>query len=63
MAESDGAGSAEVSAREAVWRMYVWGIETVMMMRRGGWGDAGAVAGSAVSEDRSLGSRIVLCCY
>lgn len=28
--------------REAVCRMWVWGMETVMVMRRGGLGDSGA---------------------
>lgn len=35
-------GEMGVRVREAVCRMWVWGMETVMVMRRGGWGESEA---------------------
>ena len=49
--------------KEAVWRMCVWGMDTVMIMRRGGFGDGGASVGCVVSEKESLVRIMVLCFY
>jgi hypothetical protein len=34
----------ELKDREAVCKMCVWGIDTVIIIRRGGFGDGGRVA-------------------
>lgn len=34
----------EMGASDAMCRMWVWGMETVMIMWRGGYGDEGAAA-------------------
>ena len=39
-----------VDESAAVWRMWVCGTATVIIMRRGGYGDRGAVAFGMVSE-------------
>ena len=39
-----------VRVKEAVCKMWVWGMETVMVMRRGGLGEGGA-EGWCVDED------------
>lgn len=62
MADRDGFEEAGLKDKDAVWRMCVCGTETVITIRRGGYGDEGAVAGPAVSEGWSLERRIVLCC-
>ena len=52
--------SDETSDKDAVWRMCVCGIETVMIMRRGGWGEGGAAPGVGDSESAAFGRRTVL---
>ena len=47
---------------DAVWRMCVWGTETVMTMRRGGYGDGGA-EGSILFALELSESRMFLCSY
>ena len=50
-----------VRVREAVCRMWVWGMETVMVMRRGGWGGSGAEGeGGEVVVEVVLGRWTVL---
>jgi hypothetical protein len=44
-----------------VWRMCVCGMETVMIMRRGGLGDGGASGMSVVVETDVFESRMTLC--
>lgn len=53
-------GSGDVSDSAAVWRICVCGMETVMIIRRGGYGDGGAVPGAADSRSDVLGRRIDL---
>lgn len=49
--------------RLAVCRMWVWGIETVIIMRRGGRGDGGARGERLVFVTVGfLERRMVLCC-
>lgn len=56
----DNGESDDTSDREAVCRMCVCGIDTVMIMRRGGCGEGGAAPGTD-SESAVLGRRTDLC--
>ena len=55
-----GLWEVDMRSTEAVWRMWVCGMETVMTMRRGGWGEGGAQVVEGVDEV-VLGRWIVLC--
>ena len=61
--EWGGATCGDSSVREAVCRMWVCGMDTVMVMRRGGCGDRGAAPENGDSSSGSFGSRMVLCFY
>ena len=56
-------GEGERRERDAECRMCVCGIETVIIMRRGGYGDGGAEAGRGISGKGAFGRRIVLWVY
>lgn len=53
----------EFRVREAVWRMCVCGIDTVITMRRGGFGDGGAVGRCVVCGDSSVSRQTIRCFY
>lgn len=50
----------EVRVRDVVCKICVCGIATLIIMRRGGYGDGGAEAGSGVSGKGALGRWIIL---
>jgi hypothetical protein len=49
--------------REAVCRMCVCGMDTVIIMRRGGFGDGGAAANCVVFGKVSAARETTLCFY
>ena len=53
----------ERRVRDAVCKMCVCGIETVIIMRRGGYGDGGAEAGRGISGKGAFGRSMVLWVY
>lgn len=49
--------------REAVCRIWVCGMDTVITMRRGGFGDGGAAACCAIFDAVSVPRDTILCFY
>lgn len=60
MVEPCADASDETTDRDAVWRICVCGMETVMIIRRGGWGEGGAAPGVEDSDSAVFGRRTEL---